>query len=190
MAKKLKSLKLDLKKWNEEDLGNVLFKKNSLFQELQVLESIEESRVLTEEERITHARIKMELEKYILFDEISWRQKSRALWLREGDKNTKFFHRVANSNRRNNTIGKLCVDGELTEDHEAIKVHIVNFYQSLYKESGVPRPLLDGLEFISLETEDVKWLERQFDEEEITEVIKGFNGDKASGPDGFPLSLF
>jgi hypothetical protein len=190
LAKKLKSLKLDLKKWNEEDFGNVLFKKNSLFQELQALESIEESRVLTEEERITHARIKMELEKYILFDEISWRQKSRALWLREGDKNTKFFHRVANSNRRNNTIGKLCVDGELTEDHEAIKVHIVNFYQSLYKESGVPRPLLDGLEFISLETEDVQWLERQFDEEEITEVIKGFNGDKAPGPDGFPLSFF
>ena len=168
----------------------MLFKKNSSFQELQVLESIEESRVLTEEERITHARIKMELEKYILFDEISWRQKSRALWLREGDKNTKFFHRVANSNRRNNTIGKLCVDGELTEDHEAIKVHIVNFYQSLYKESGVPRPLLYGLEFISLETEDVQWLERQFDEEEITEVIKGFNGDKAPGPDGFPLSFF
>ncbi len=81
-------------------------------------------------------------------------------------------------------------DGELTEDHEAIKVHIVDFYQSLYKESGVPRPLLDGLEFTSLETEDVLWLERQFDEEEITEMIKGFSGDKASGPDGFPLSFF
>ena len=189
LAKKLKSLKLDLKKWNEEDFRNVLFKKNSLFQELQAPDSIKELRVLTEEERITHARIKMELEKYILFDEISWRQKSRALWLQEGDKNTNFFHHVANSNRRSNTIGKLCVDGELTEDHEAIKVHIVDFYQSLYKESGVPRPLL-GLEFTSLETEDLLWLERQFDEEEITEVIKGFNGDKASGPDGFPLSLF
>ncbi len=43
LAKKLKSLKLDLKKWNEEDFGNVLFKKNSLLQELQALESVEES---------------------------------------------------------------------------------------------------------------------------------------------------
>jgi hypothetical protein len=74
-----------------------------------MLKSIEQVRVLTEEERLTHTRIKMELETNILFEEISWRQKSRALWLQEGDKNTKFFHRVANSNRRNNTIGKLCV---------------------------------------------------------------------------------
>lgn len=48
----------------------------------------------------------------------------------------------------------------------------------------------DGLDFTLLEAEDVLWLERQFDEDEITEVIKGFNVDMASGPDGFPLYLF
>jgi hypothetical protein len=97
-----------------------------------MLKSIEQVRVLTEEERLTHTRIKMELETNILFEEISWRQKSRALWLREGDKNTQFFHHVSNSNRCVNTIGKLNVEGELTEDHETIKAHIVDFYQSLY----------------------------------------------------------
>jgi hypothetical protein len=31
--------------------------------------------------------------------EISWKQKSRVLLLKKGDKCTKFFHRIANSNR-------------------------------------------------------------------------------------------
>jgi hypothetical protein len=69
-------------------------RKNSLFQDLQTLESIEEVLVLTEEERLTHA------------------------------------------------IGELHVDWVITKDHETIMIHIVDFYQSLYKNSGVPRPLL------------------------------------------------
>lgn len=43
----------------------------------------------------------------------SWRQKSRVLWLKEGDNNTKFFHKMANSNRRWNFMEKLEVDGTM-----------------------------------------------------------------------------
>ena len=65
-------------------------------------------------------RIQGELEKTSLLEEICWRQKSRVLCIREEDKNTKFFHRIANSHRRFNSIDRLMVDGELSSDLKAI----------------------------------------------------------------------
>jgi hypothetical protein len=189
LAKKLRALRTGLKKWNEEVFGNVLIKKNALFNELHVLESIAEYRALTNEEKGNMDRVRYELEQNMLLDEISLRQKSRVLWLK-GDKNSKFFHHMENPHRRINTIGTLHVATVPISDQDIIQDHIVNFYKSLFTESGVRRPLLDGLHFNSLDEEEEAWLERPVDEEEIFNVVMGFNGDKAPGPNGFPLSFF
>jgi exonuclease III len=106
-AYKLKALKGDLKKWNAAEFGNVETRLNSLWSELRVLDSLAEERQLTIEERDQHSLTQAEIEKTILMVETCWRQKSRALWLKEGDRNTKFFHRVANSHKRNNSIMNL-----------------------------------------------------------------------------------
>jgi hypothetical protein len=116
LANKLKALKADLKKWNTESFGNVGIKKNQLLYELHEIDRAAESRILTFDEKLRKESLVTELEKTILLDEISWRQKSRVLWLKEGDRNTQFFHRMANSNRRNNSISTLLIDGEMSTD--------------------------------------------------------------------------
>ena len=185
-AYKLKALKGDLKKWNVEEFGNVETRLNSLWSELRALDSLAEDRQLTIEERDQHSLTQAEIEKTILMVEICWRQKLRALWLKEGDRNAKFFHRVANSHKRNNSIMNLRVNGVLIEDKEAIKGCITQFYQHLFSEQNEYRPHLDGLGFSRISDDNSAWLDRPFEEDEVMGCV----GDKSLGPDGFSMAFF
>jgi hypothetical protein len=44
--------------------------------------------------------------------------------------------------------------------------------------------------FSSIDEEEKVWLEREFEEMEVWEVMKGMEGDKAPGPDGFTMLFF
>ena len=74
MANKLIVLKMDLKKWNEEDFRNVEVNKNKLWSDINELGTLGNSQQLIAK--------KKELEKdenTTLLEEISCRQKSRVL---------------------------------------------------------------------------------------------------------------
>jgi hypothetical protein len=38
---------------------------------------------------------------------------------------------------------------------------------------------VDSLSFISIDVEESNWLERDFDEQQVWEVVRDLNGDKA-----------
>jgi hypothetical protein len=118
------------------------------------LDRREESQGLTGEEKERHRGLKEEMERLVEMEEINWRQKSRVTWLKEGDKCTKFFHRVANSNRRNNSITVLEVDGVTYEEPQEIGSQLVHFYQNLYREQFEWRPELEGLHFSTINEDD------------------------------------
>ena len=60
-------------------------KKNNLWKGLSELDTIEETRPLSDEEKLEKDWLKSELKKTNLLEEICWRQKSRTLCLTEGD---------------------------------------------------------------------------------------------------------
>ena len=62
-----------LKKWNVEVFGNVEDRVRKLWKELSDLEMIKDSRALLEEERLELERVRGELEKVTLMEEICWR---------------------------------------------------------------------------------------------------------------------
>jgi hypothetical protein len=85
---KLKALKMNLKTWNEQVFGNIDRNKRMLLDKLWMLDGNEESRTLDSVELMRKAELVRELEKCVLMEEVSWRQKSRVKWLNEGDKCT------------------------------------------------------------------------------------------------------
>ena len=136
LAKKLSALKSDLKKWNESDFGNISVKKQQLWSKLNVLDVKEDSQPLSEEEKMDQTTFRADLEKAALLEEIGWRQKSKVLFLKEGDSNTRFFHRMANSNRRNNCIDSLMIDGAMSTNQDRIVDHVEQFFMNLFSEIG------------------------------------------------------
>ena len=110
--------------------------------------------------------------------------------LKRGDNNTKFFHKMANSNRRRNFMKRVEVGDVIHEDTSAIRDNLVCFYENLYQETEAWRPSVDGLDFHSIGADEASLLERKFDREEVFLVLKDLQGDKAPGPDGFSMAFF
>ena len=72
-----------------------------------------------------------EFKKWSLMEETSWRQKSREIWLKERDRNTGFFHRMANSHKKSNTIERIRIGGDWLEGDEEVRTGIVNAFKVL-----------------------------------------------------------
>jgi hypothetical protein len=87
-------------------------------------------------------------------------------------------------------MDKVEVDGVVFEEESEIREKVVHFYESLYQEAEIWRPTVDGVEFEMITENENAVLERQFDKEEVLQVVKDLQGDKAPGPDGFTMAFF
>ena len=123
-----------------------------------------------------------DFKKWALLEETSWKQKSREIWLKEGDRNTKFFHRVENSHRRKNALNKIKINGQWLRE---IKQGMVEDFKNLLSDSGEWRASLMGLEFLSINDYEAASLERPFAEEEIKVALFDMSRDKAPSLNGF-----
>ena len=52
------------------------------------------------------------------------------------------------------------------------------------------RPTMDGLDFACIEEDERLSLEKEFTKEEVFQVLREMEGDKALGPDGFTMAFF
>ena len=114
----------------------------------------------------------------------------RETWLKEGDRNTGFFHRMANAHRRRNCLNSICINGRKLDKEADIKEGLVDTFQNLLSAPGGWSPSLPDLNLNWIRFEEAASLEETFSKNEIWTAISGLNSDKAPGPDGFPLAFW
>ena len=123
-----------LSEWGVHSFGHVRRELKALNEELERMRSD-----TTRAGGPSHAEIKvveriMELNHR---EEIMWKQRSRIMWLTEGDRNTRFFHFRASQRCRRNYISKLKnQDGQFTDNQVEMGVMATDFYRTLYTSEG------------------------------------------------------
>ena len=132
---KLKELKQNLKIWNREVLGSLERNKAEALKQVELWDLVEGERSLTEEELSRKKKAKEGYAKWVSLEETHWRQLSRELWLREGDRNTGYFHRMANAHRRVNFLNKIKINGVRLSKEQEVREGIANAYQQLLSDS-------------------------------------------------------
>ncbi|CAL1377121.1 unnamed protein product [Linum trigynum] len=190
LEQKLKHLKGLIKVWNKEEFGIVEKRIAEILGKVKEIDMKEEESALSEDDLLARSNLKCNLDQLLIMEEISWRQKSREIWLKRGDKNTNYFHKMASYNRRRNLVSNIRVNGVLVEGQEALKEAFVGHFNSVFIEDLPERPFPAQYGNYNVSEEDCELLTRPFTEEEVWNIVRRCTGDKAPGPDGYSFAFF
>ena len=124
-------------------------------------------------------------------EEIHWIQKARVKWVKEGDCNSKFFHKVANG-RINRKFIKVLENerGIVLNNSESITKEILLYFEKLYSGPTGESWRVEGLDWSPISEKSVSRLDSPFTEEEIYKAIFQLDRDKTPGPNGFTIAMF
>lgn len=173
VTSKLKNVKDALVKWNKEANGDMYIKARDL---RSLADSVQADFDINHDNESIQRHLK-ELKAAANEDETVvesyLRQKSRCIWLHEGDSNSKYFY-TSMMTRRNRNVIKVIEEGgmKLTSKPDIVN-HITSFYKDLYNQEDLSSDNWDFVNYIpKLSKADVTQICRWVSTDEIEPVVR------------------
>uniref|UniRef100_A0A803QSF2 Reverse transcriptase n=1 Tax=Cannabis sativa TaxID=3483 RepID=A0A803QSF2_CANSA len=132
-----------------------------------------------------YKKVEAWLQEVLIQKEVFWRQRSKQLWLKEGDQNSKYFYAMATSRKRNNSIQRLKNDHGIWIDWENNLPNLmVDYFNNLFTSSSLDvNEVTDTIPRVITEDQNGLLLE-PISDDEVRRALFQMNPDKSPGPDG------
>ncbi|GKD28836.1 RNA-directed DNA polymerase, eukaryota, reverse transcriptase zinc-binding domain protein [Tanacetum coccineum] len=188
LVKKLKMLKKPLK--------NLSWKQGNVFENVVALKARLKSIQAGMDKNPHDAILKNEavciLNEYVeaAKDEMKmFHQKAKVKWLKEGDKNTAFFHCIIKSRRSKNRVEYIKDDDGVSYNGEAVPEQFVKHFENFLGKTDQVISVDDSLFTKTLSIEEAKNMIDIVTDKEIKEALFDIESNKASGTDGYTFDF-
>lgn len=125
-------------------------------------------------------------------EELIWFQRSRAKWLTDGDRNTRYYHLKAITRKRKNCISMLRdANGAWTDDDAELQNMVNNFYKNLFTDNNKEHVWFQTrFTYPTLTEENIQHLDEPVGDDDVRREVFSMGPWKAPGPDGFPAGFY
>ncbi|GKC89451.1 hypothetical protein Tco_1150100 [Tanacetum coccineum] len=127
----------------------------------------------------------------LLMEERFLMQKAKVEWLKLGDANTAYFHKVMKSQASRNRIDSVTTSNGVCVDGDQVPLAFIDHYTDFLRQQGVTSDFnLNDLFCNQLSNDVANHMICKVSNQEIREAILVIGDNKALGPDGYSAAFF
>ncbi|XP_071699054.1 uncharacterized protein [Rutidosis leptorrhynchoides] len=191
LLKNLKGLKKEMKKLNWMN-GNTFNRVKKLKQDLKDVQAKVDADPHNLSNKVMASKI---LDEYVQArheEFLILQQKTKIKWLSEGDKNTKYFHKVLKARKQRAKVESICNENGVRFYGDEVAEQFVDHFKNFLGKTDNVKLIEDfrNIFTVTLNEVEANDMVLEVSDEEVKAAIFDIDSDKTAGPDGYTSHFF